>query len=90
MGRESAWGHLPSFKILYSSDPLLGIAHHFTEEVGEACSAELCGAGPVEVSIINGFAVRGGAELLRSSLGGGRLLGGGGVIGLGERLKALS
>lgn len=61
-------GIVPSFQILDPGHAFLSIAHHLTEEVGEARTAELRGAGAVEVPVIDGFAVGGGAELLRSSL----------------------
>lgn len=65
----------PSFEVLDTGDAFLGVANHLTEEIGETCPAEFRGAGAVEVPIIDGFAVRWGAELLWSSLGGGRLMG---------------
>lgn len=71
-------GTAPSFEVLYPGDAFLGIAHHLAEEVGEACPAELRGAGTVEVSVIDGFAVGRGAEMLRGSLGGRGLVRGSG------------
>ena len=77
--------HTPSFQILNTGDPFLSIAHHLTEEIGEGGAAELRGAGAVEISVIDGLAVGGGAELLRGALGRRGLRGGG--IGLRERLE---
>lgn len=64
-----------------TGDAFLSIGHHLAEEVGEAGAAELGGACAVEVSVVNCFAVGGGAEagvlllgLWGSALGGGLLL----------------
>ena len=69
--------YLPSFKILYSCDPFLRIRDHFTEQICEAGTTELGGTGAIEVPIVDGLAVGGGAEtgmllwrLLRDALGG--------------------
>lgn len=72
------WRVTPSFEVLYSSDAFLSIAHHLAEEIGEACPTELRGAGAVEIPVIDGFAVGGGAEVLRGSLGGSSLVRGSG------------
>lgn len=54
---------------MYVRHALLGVGNHFREEVGEAGATELGGAGAVEVPVVDGFAVGGGAEArLRSSL----------------------
>lgn len=59
---------LLSLEILYSCDPFLSIADHLTEKVCETRPTELCGAGTIEIPVIDGFPVRWGAELLWSSL----------------------
>lgn len=53
----SIWDVVLSLKILYSGDPLLSIADHLTEKVCETRPTELCGAGAIEVPVINGFPV---------------------------------
>lgn len=57
-----------SLEILDSCDPFLSIANHLTEKVCETRPTELCGAGAIEIPVIDGFPVRWGAELLGSSL----------------------
>lgn len=63
---------VPLFKILDPGYFFLGVGYHFCEEVGEAGATELGGAGAVEVSVVDGFAVRWGAEagLKGASVGG--------------------
>lgn len=46
-----------SLKILDSGDPLLSIADHLTEKVCETRPTELCGAGTIEIPVVNGFPV---------------------------------
>ena len=50
---------VPPLEVLYPRHPPLRIADHFRKEVTEAGAAELCGSGPVQIAIVNGFAVRG-------------------------------
>lgn len=80
--RESALGDIPLLEILDSCYPFLRIADHLTEEVGEAGAAELGRPRAVEVPVIDGFAVGGGAEAVCG--GGGADEGRGGRSG-GER-----
>ena len=54
--------HLPPFEILDPGHAFLGIGHHFAEEVGEAGTAELAGAGPVEIPVVDCFAIGGSPE----------------------------
>lgn len=46
-----------SLEILDSGDPFLSIADHLTEKVCETRPTELCGAGAIEIPVINGFPV---------------------------------
>ena len=62
------WGIVPLLEILDPGHPLLRVADHLAEEVGEAGAAELGRPSAVEVPVIDGFTVGGGAEAV---LGGG-------------------
>lgn len=52
----------PFLQILYACYPSLSVCDHLGEEVGEACPAELRIAAAVEVSVVDGLAVRWDAE----------------------------
>ncbi len=65
---EGLRGPVPSFEVLNAGHSFLGVTDHLTEEIGKACPAELRGARAIEVSVIDSFAIGGGAELLRGSL----------------------
>ena len=90
-GGESVWGSLwsvvgnvPPLEILDAGYALLRVSDHLAEEVGEAGATELGRPGAVEVSVIDGLAVGGGAETGGGERGferGGG--GGGGDRGLG-------
>jgi len=88
VSREGESGRdIPSFQILYPCDSPLRIRDHLAEQVGEAGAAELGGSGPVEVAVVDCFAVGGGAETgvgLRELGGAGGGCGGG---GLGEGVE---
>lgn len=55
-------GFLPFLEILDARHPFLRVRHHFGEQVGKAGPAELGGAGPVQVAVVDGLPVRGRAE----------------------------
>lgn len=48
---------LPFLQILNAGYPPLGICDHLPEQEGEACSAGLCIATAVQVSVVDGFAI---------------------------------
>ena len=69
-----------------SRHPFLRVRDHFAEQVGETGSAEFGGAGAVQVAVVDGFAVRWGAEAGR---GGEAVDGGGAWRGEGPLLLLL-
>lgn len=54
--------YIPSLQILNARYSPLCISYHLAKEIGETGFAELCISGPIEVSIVDGFAIRGDAE----------------------------
>ena len=56
-GVEGGGGEVPLLEVLDPGYLLLRVGYDFCEEVGEAGSTQLGGAGAVEVSVIDGFAV---------------------------------
>lgn len=64
--------HAPFLQILNTGDTPLSVDDHFGEQVGEAGAAELGGAGPIQVPVVDGLAVGGGAETWACAIVGGR------------------
>ena len=53
----SVWETVLSLEILYSCNSLLSITDHLPEKICETGPAELCGAGTIEIPVIDGFPV---------------------------------
>lgn len=51
----------PSFQILNPRHPLLGVDDHLAEQVGETGAAQLRRPAAVQVAVVDGLAVGGGA-----------------------------